>query len=172
MRLNIWIAALALLCCSAFSQVPKTWLSFKTTEFQVSYPPTWKLDKSGIQNTKFVLFAPKDSAGIRSVISLNAQQEDGDTISADSMMRINTNNLPYSIENFKVLQKELVTVNGVSCFRLTFQGTQAGREQTFVQQGCRIKNQYYVLNYTALNRNFHKYLPDVLILFDNITWIR
>lgn len=127
----------------------------KTQSYAVQYPPNWRTDKTGIMGTQFILFSPKDSAGLRSYISMSSQPED-DSVSVDSMVVYNKFYLPGSIDSFKLISESRITLNGIPHFRLIYAGMQAERPMQWIQQGCHFKGRYHVLTFAATEKNFTK----------------
>ena len=151
-------------------EVPKDWLMLKTPVYSIQYPPNWKSDRSGLLGTRFVLFSPKDSAGLRSFVSLSSQTESSDSITIDSILQINKHELPNTVEDYKLISEELVTIQNRPCFRLVYTGRQNNREMQWMQQGCMVGKEYHVLSFTATKNNYQKLFPTAEAILNTITF--
>lgn len=169
MRYTWPFITLTLPVIAAFTLMPPgNWLAYKTKDYFVQYPMNWKLDKSGTLGTRFILYSPKDTTGTRAYISLTSQAETGGDISADSMLRLNESQLPMAIEDFKLLSKEVITVNKRRCFRIIYTGKQGGRDLKWMQQGCIVSGQFYAITYTASLKHFEKYKEVATAIFNTL----
>jgi hypothetical protein len=156
MKLSITICCLFFFILITGFAPPKDWLMLKQGNYSIQYPMGWQTDKSGLLGTKFILFTPKDSGGLRSYISLSLQAEN-DSVSVDSMIAQNKLYLPNSIADYQFVAEEKLIVNGRDVFRLIYSGTQNGRKVRWMQQGCWYKHNYYALTFTASEKNYTKW---------------
>jgi len=158
MKMRLYFSTILVALFSSFTAMPpKEWLMLKTAEYSIQYPQNWKTDLSGLLGTRFILFSPKDSAGIRTYVNLSVQPESGDSISVDSLLSINKAQLPFSIENYQFVSSEIVKSNGIESFRLCYSGIQGKKQMKWIQQGFLYKKHYYTLIFTASEGNYNKF---------------
>ncbi|MBS3914204.1 MAG: hypothetical protein KG003_06870 [Bacteroidetes bacterium] len=134
-------------------------LQYKTDTFQISYPEGWTLNTSGFGGTRLYLLSPRFN-GQRSTVALSIQAENNCNVSADSMLKINLEQLPLAIDNFSLLTSRVVEQNGNSGFEVIFTGTQSGNPRQWKQRGFCSRGSTFVVTFTATPDSFDSFIKE------------
>lgn len=122
---------------------------YKTDTFSISWPVGWTLNTSGYGGTRLFLVSPRFN-GQRTTLALTVQDEINCDASADSMLKINLEQLPLAIENYQLVSSTTVERNGIRGFELVYTGSQGGNPRKWKQRGFCYRNATYMLTYAAV----------------------
>lgn len=135
------------------------WKFLKEDKFEVKYPSDWKLDKSSLLGSTFVLFGQlsdkKDR--FRENINLMVQDFGGQDVKLDQYVEISEKEVDYLITKGKIILSETIRDGKTEYHKIIYTGEQGIFKLKFEQYFWVIDNEAYVLTLTCEENQFDEY---------------
>lgn len=128
------------------------WKALDGTDYKLKYPETWELNTSGLQGTKFILFAHIEGAPFRDNINLIVQDLPDEDFTLQKYVEISEGQVKQFITGSDIIFSE--TSN--SRHKMIYTGS-LGQLKLKWQQYLWVKNnKAYVLTFTAAQDSYDK----------------
>ncbi|GHN00358.1 hypothetical protein WSM22_18470 [Cytophagales bacterium WSM2-2] len=139
------------------------WKSLETPEFKIKYSDTWELDQSGSQNTKFILYAPRESAAFRNNINLIVQDLKGLDLDLKKYADLSTSQIKQYLTDATIHQSETTGTKHT----VIFSGTQGEFKLKWKQYYWVKGEKAYVLTLTTSQASFDNQLGTANPIMDS-----
>lgn len=155
---------IALICFSCQGQFKNNELI--DDDFTVSYPSDLILDRSGQDNTRFILKTDIDSDKDVFIENVNLAVKPSVINNFDSFVNQTINEVNEIAKNLEYIKP---SKNGLDYLKLKFELTQNNISLTFVQHYYYHNKNIYVLTFSSETSNYSKYLDKFEIVMSSFT---
>ena len=141
------------------AQTTEEWKTLKAATYSIHYPSSWSLDTSGQAGTKLVILSPSESAGdtFKENINLIIQDIAAYKLDLDAYTKLSTDQIKTMITNSKILENKRVKQGNTEYQKVIYTGDLQSYNLTFEQYYFVIRDQAYILTFTAEQNKFKKY---------------
>lgn len=141
--------------------IVKDWSTYETNDYSIKYPRTWALNQSGFMGTSFLIISKQTS--IRDFYQENAglvevNLNDG-RVDLSSYVANALDSLKNAVEQFKVLENELVNYDKGTYQKVLYIGIEANTQVAFLQHYFIKDSKAYELKFSCKIRERERYLP-------------
>jgi hypothetical protein len=133
--------------------------TFSKSDFKISYPGGWRVDTSGMMNTKVFFFSPLEGPEDKFGDNLNVMVQNlaGHQIDIQKYKEISEQQIKVMFSDGKLLESKVVSGNGREEYRLSYEFSQ-GIFKLKVSALCFIKNDMaYLATFTSEISKFERY---------------
>ena len=140
-------------------KIDNGWKVYAESNYSITYPDYWELDKSGQMGTSFILFSKPSSKEdlFRENVNLLIQDLKGQKINLDKYVEISEGQIKTMISNSDLIESKRLNENGNEFQKIIYSGDQGDYKLKF-EQYYMIKNgKVYVLTLTCELEQFDEY---------------
>ena len=135
------------------------WNTFKQSNYSISYPPTWELNKSGEMGTIFIILSPLESDNdiFRENINFMTQDLSGLNIDLDKYTAISEEQVKTLISNSTFIESKRIKNEKGEYHKLIYTGDQGIYHLIFEQYYWVVDDKAYVLTFTSEQEKFDNF---------------
>jgi len=143
------------------------WKTHETKYYKIEYPSTWDLNLSGQMNTKFMIFAPTESASDKFKENVNLISEATKAEQTlDTYIKTSIEQIKKVLSGVKIIEDKRIKNNNDEYHKLVYQVKQGAFNLNILQNIRIVKNKSYVLTFTAEKSKYKSYLPTAEKIMD------
>jgi hypothetical protein len=138
---------------------PENWKYLDGPEYEISYPPNWSADQSGVSGTSFILFGRNPNEGkFRENINLIIQDLKGLNFDLDRYAELSERQVRTLVNNLKFIESKRVKLNDDEFHLVVYEGDQ-GQFQLKWKQYCWVeKDRAFILTFTSTRETYDLFI--------------
>ena len=135
------------------------WKKLKTKEYSLSYPSNWILNQDKTQATHFTLYAPGPKAvgSFEKNINLSIQDLSDRNLNLDKYTTLSERQIHTLVENSELLESTRIDTLEVPFHEIIYTGDYYEQKLKWKMRFWVVKDQVYILTYTASKETFGLY---------------
>ena len=135
------------------------WQSLSDDQYEIKYPSTWKVNKSGQMGTSFILFSPlsNKSDNFKENINLLIQDLAGYDLTLDQYAEISEGQIKTMVTDGQIILSERIKEKTLEYQKVIYSGKQGIYNLKYEQFYWLINDKAYVLTLTCKETEFDNY---------------
>ena len=140
-------------------ETPASWRLLSEQNYSISYPDSWKLNKSGQMGTSFILFSPLSSEQdkFKENVNLIVQDLTGHKLDLDQYVEISEGQIKTMLTDGNIIESKRIKTETLHYHKIIYSGKQGIFNLKFEQYYWVVDDQAYVLTLTCEKNQFDNY---------------
>lgn len=129
--------------------LPKDWKTLDTTEYSISYPPTWNITQTGEMSTAFFIKSPAESQTDLFSENINLLITAAPNVTSKAFIEASLEQIKNYFTNLNITKSEIIKESGEDVVHLMYSADQGKNHLNFEQKAYLKNDKAYILTYTS-----------------------